>query len=1008
MKNKRSKFSVVLSFAMVIVLVAMVAVSCGQVAVQPQKPNDPQGPDPEKYCVVEFYANDASAAPPRQVVERGNKVTPPTGVVKTDYELLGWYTSKNFAVEWNFNTDIADASYLTLYAKWKYVGTGTEPPEITNCAVTFVTNCNATVSPQLVRLGEKATRPAALVKDGYTFGGWYSDSAFTSVWNFDTAVSAATLTLYAKWDRNAAKCTVNFVTNCDTSVAAQSVTVGDRVVRPSGLSRSGYALVGWYTDSNFAPASQWNFNTAVAGSEMTLYAKWTLVGDNPVTVTFNVGRDARQAGLSNPPAKVVASGNVVAQPEGLVRDGYTISGWYSEDGDTQWDFASDRVTDNMTLFAQWVRGGNSGGTVIDYTPTHTADNKLYLHYLRSAGDYPDDNNYEKWYYAYVWIDGIAAKNYYMIATDVSGAVIEIDLNYFNNSARIKYIITKPGWVKDGGDCEVALADTLRVGNSYHWFIKQGATNAGAKYLTSFGEQSEMPVPEIRESRSNVNRSYAQQLPKMPTADGWDDVGLGYQIFVASFCDSNNDGVGDIRGIINKLEYLQELNVDVLWLTPVQSSNSYHGYDCYDYYSIDQKFGTNADYRELVYKAHQRGMKIVMDLVVNHTSQQNEWFIKSRAGVTEKVTYQDGTTATINYRDFYRWSRTDKGRGRWNRDGDYYFYSSFGSNMPELNYDYQPVRDAMADVAAYWMNYGLDGFRMDAIKHLFMWDESENETGDIEGGANDKPYNYNRTKNVEFFREFNHKLKSKYPSCFLLGEQLSGNVDETSAFLAGMDSVFDFNTYYDLPDRIADGEAQAAANAFNTNAQKCETERGARPINGMISSNHDIPRMSAINKNDLAQMKLYMAIVLTMPGLPWIYYGDEIGLIGDDGNGGDKRFRQSMRWTENWANECHNDISQKDLNADTKSVAAQQADQNSLWNYVKSLTTLRAQNPAMVNGTATCSAEDGMLKISIVGKDNTTRLTVYHNFSAQEKSVAGTSLFGGNTVKAYGTAVVRAA
>ncbi|MDE7107577.1 MAG: hypothetical protein K2O39_04565, partial [Clostridiales bacterium] len=542
----------------------------------------------------------------------------------------------------------------------------------------------------------------------------------------------------------------------------------------------------------------------------------------------------------------------------------------------------------------------------------------------------------------------------------------------------------------------------KVGGSYHWYVTQGNTANGsnkAVAVSSGGGSANRQTEDKRASVGNVNRATAAALPVMKTVDGWDEMGVGYQIFVASFCDSNNDGVGDLKGIISKLDYLKSLNVDVLWLTPIQSSNSYHGYDCYDYYSIDPKFGTNADYRRLVSEAHSRGMKIIMDLVVNHTSPNNEWFQKSKDGVIEEVTYQDGTKATVKYRDFYRW--TNSGGNRMESAGDgWYFYSSFGGNMPELNYDYQPVRDAMADVAAYWMSYGLDGFRMDAIKHVFMWDESENKQSDREGGANDRPYNYNETKNVEFFKEFNYKLKSKYPHCYLLGEQLNGNTDDVSPFYKGMDSLFDFNTYYNLPGRL-DGGASAAANEFNRNAQKYQTNRADRPINCMISSNHDINRLNAIIDGNTEKAKLYMAVIMTMPGLSWIYYGDEIGLAGK--KGGDDDLRQSMKWTSTWANKC-TAIYDNGANNNTKSVAEQENDSNSMLSYVKSLTKFRNDNPALINGTATCSEDNGMLKIEVTGGGK--MYTVYHNFSGSSKTVSGNVVFGSSTVPAYGTAIVQ--
>ncbi|MCH5164989.1 MAG: InlB B-repeat-containing protein [Clostridiales bacterium] len=819
---------------------------------------------------------------------------------------------------------------------------------------------------------------------------------------------------------------VAFITNCAESIPTQRVPAGGKVKRPPDPSNGGMVLEGWYTSPQFDSGKKWNFDTSTVEGPTVLYAKWVKKsesggnesggngeggdnggggnnegggngegGDNgggnndgKVTVTFNVGLDARKSGLSNPPAQTVNSGSKVTAPQ-ITRKGYTLSGWYAEDsGSTAWNFNSNTVSQNTTLFARWTIG--SSGT--QYTPTMTDNNTLYIHYLRSAGDY------DGWC-LWVWGTGSGTR-YTPITKDKSGAVYKISISSASTAVNFKpgIIDENNKWgVSDGGDCSVVPSNAQKVGGSYHWYVREGNTGNGTAYFVDDVVNDDVKTEPLRASKGDVVRSEAAALPVASTVSGWDEAGVGYQIFVASFCDSDGDGVGDIRGIIQKLDYLESLNVDVLWLTPVQSSNSYHGYDCFDYYCIDEKFGTNADYRELVFKAHKKGMKIIMDLVVNHTSPNNEWFIKSKKGVVETVTYQDGTTAEVKYRDFYRWSQSS-GNRKYDGGNGWYFYSSFGSNMPELNYDCKAVRRAMADVAAYWMNYGLDGFRMDAIKHVFMNDESENAGSDRIVG--DSGWQYNLDKNVEFFKEFNYTLKKKYPHCYLLGEQLDGNASNVAPFYAGMDSLFDFNTYYNMSDRIKSGNVSEAASTLNSNASMYAQYRKDRPINSMISSNHDIPRLSS--KLSTEQSKLYFAILMTMPGLSWIYYGDEIGLIGPSGS--DNNYRQSMKWTSNWQYECHNAISKKDLNSATVSVADQLTDNNSLLNYVIKLTKLRNDYPVLTSGTATCSTQDGMLKISVT--NGTQTLTVYHNFSSNTKTVGGTPVFGTNSVGAYGTTVVK--
>ncbi len=800
---------------------------------------------------------------------------------------------------------------------------------------------------------------------------------------------------------------VTFVANGGSSVAAQTVKSGETATVPTAPKRSGYTFGGWYTDK--ACTHRYDFKSAVE-KDIKLYAGWNeaLPEGATASVTFNVGREARLGGLSNPPAQTVKSGEKITAPT-VKRSGYTLEGWYVEGGERKWDFANDKVENYTTLFAKW-KSGSSDSEREDYTPTTSADNTLYIHYRRPQ------NDYDSWH-VWTWLDKVPGRWVEASDFDKSGAIFAIDLEAMGVSGdkSIGFLVAKGDWeLKDGeANNYLAIKDAQKVGGGYHWYVQSGSVANGTPYLGKPAEIDPGKTEKPRASVSDVNRAYAKSLPVMDNADDVDDMGVGYQIFVASFCDSDGDGFGDIPGITSKIPYFEQLKVDVLWLTPIQSSDSYHGYDCYDYYSIDPKFGTNADYRELVYKAHKSGIKVIMDLVVNHTSTKNEWFIKSRSGVVETVTYQDGTTKEVHYRDYYRWKQGGGG-GRYCDAGDgWSYYSSFGSSMPELNYDCQDVRNAMADVAAYWMSFGLDGFRMDAIKHMFMWDESVNADDDVMGRPEEmaRNYHFNMTKDVEWFKEFNYNLKSKYPNCYLLGENLTGATEYVGPFYAGMDSLFDFNTYYNLADRIKSGRAAEMATAFNNDKARYEAGRGGvgRPINAMISSNHDIERLAYRCQKDVEVQKLYFGVTMTMPGLTWIYYGDEIGMYSESNND-DRMYRQSMKWTADWENKAlPSDVPNKHYDDGLKSVEEQLGDENSLLYAVKEYTKLRNDNPVLINGNAVCSEENGLLKITVT--DGKSTLVAYHNFSGTAKPLraSGTAIFHapvGGMIDAYGTSVFK--
>ena len=191
-------------------------------------------------------------------------------------------------------------------------------------------------------------------------------------------------------------------------------------------------------------------------------------------------------------------------------------------------------------------------------------------------------------------------------------------------------------------------------------------------------------------------------------------GVYYEIFVRSFADSDGDGIGDLNGVTEKLDYLQELGIDGIWLMPITASDTYHGYSVTDYVTVNPDYGTEDDLKRLLDEAHSRDMKVIMDLVINHTSINHPWFQAAKSDENSE------------YRDYYRWVyKTDKkdcnhlldksswGDMVWHQEGDFYYYGVFGADMPDLNYNNPDVRQAAKDAAGHWLELGLDGFRMDA-------------------------------------------------------------------------------------------------------------------------------------------------------------------------------------------------------------------------------------------------------------------------------------------------------
>ncbi|HMM00969.1 MAG TPA: alpha-amylase family glycosyl hydrolase [Bacilli bacterium] len=641
------------------------------------------------------------------------------------------------------------------------------------------------------------------------------------------------------------------------------------------------------------------------------------------------------------------------------------------------------------------------------TATWVQSDHLYLHYLREDMSTINDWGVWAWNEKPADTDGDLYANWFRF--DQTGAIMDISLlsSKMINVVDLGFLIVLKSsmakssgmWTSDsGGDVIVEnVKNYVRSNGSIHIFVTQGKSmNPEFVYQGSEAEDPYADDDGSHYSRDDVNSNVSIYTPMRTSQDFQDNVGVGYEIMVSSFADSNGDGFGDINGITAKLDYIDSLSVGAIWLTPIQKSESYHGYDTIDYYNIDSKFGTIEDYRKLVYEAHKRNIRVLMDLVVNHTSLNHYWFKKSAMLMTGKDI--DGND--IDYRNFYHWKySTAELSAPWYRYGttNYYYYAKFASSMPELNYDYQGTRNAIIDVAKYWLGFGIDGFRIDAVKHVYMKDEVSSNSSDVVNdfdAANAVDYSTDRGKNINFFLEFSARIKSLYPNTFIVGENFDGWDQRIAPYYQGMDSQFDFaayyhnvyNTFYDSGENTAAVEAntviKSKLNLFNASRQN------GSAINSPFTSNHDVERMinhvnnslvgsgSSITENsvpisssnyELANRKAraYLASQILMPGVSWIFYGDEIGLSGNKvANDGinsperaagtdwnlDRWYRQPMKWSDTDFTTTTDysftgyKVEWDNYNRDIlSSVATQEGDDESLLTYVKGLTSFKTNS-----------------------------------------------------------------
>lgn len=377
---------------------------------------------------------------------------------------------------------------------------------------------------------------------------------------------------------------------------------------------------------------------------------------------------------------------------------------------------------------------------------------------------------------------------------------------------------------------------------------------------------------------------------MPNA--WWKESVVYQIYPRSFKDSNGDGIGDINGITEKLDYLKELGIDVIWLSPVyQSPNDDNGYDISDYQAIMPEFGTMEDFDRMLSEAHKRGIRIVMDLVVNHTSDEHPWFVESRSSVDNP------------YRDYYIWKpgkMTEEGRKEPNNWGsffsgpawkydettDMYFLHLFSRKQPDLNWENEKVREEVFSMMDWWLKKGIDGFRMDVISLISK--QQDFPDGPLKEGSrygNSAPYTANGPRVHEFLKEMNEKVLSKY-DIMTVGEASGVTVEEAKKY-ASLDGS-ELNMVFQFEHMDLDGgesfkwnERKIDLVELKQTLSKWQYELDGKAWNSLYWDNHDQPRIVSRLGDDTIyrerSAKMLATCIHMMQGTPYIYQGEELGM-----------------------------------------------------------------------------------------------------------------------------------
>ncbi len=424
----------------------------------------------------------------------------------------------------------------------------------------------------------------------------------------------------------------------------------------------------------------------------------------------------------------------------------------------------------------------------------------------------------------------------------------------------------------------------------------------------------------------------------------DNVRNWYEVFVYSFYDTNNDGVGDLNGVTEKLDYIQEMGFNGIWLMPIHPSPTYHKYDVDDYYAIDKEYGTLEDLDRLVTEAHKRGIKVILDLVLNHTSSSNPWFTEACKYIRENG--QPGGKYG-EYYNFYKGSMD----GYHSISGTQYTYEGrFWSGMPDLNLNSEAVRAEIVDIMDYWLvKHDVDGFRLDAVTSYY--------TGQVD-------------KNVEFLSWVNTEAKKLKSDCYIVGEAWEGSDYQIGRYYeSGVDSFFLFTG------AMATGTISTAVKQQNGNKvgelmlslQESYTKGTLAPFLG----NHDTMRPGSFLAG-MENVKMAAGVMSMMNGNVFVYYGEEIGMISKNGNNSDPAKRIAMKWSPKsvypgWCYTAPEGTPVDETSYYYPSVEEQQADPNSILNYYKQAMYLRNCFPSIARGNVEYFPIDGNSYVCVIRK-----------------------------------------
>lgn len=484
----------------------------------------------------------------------------------------------------------------------------------------------------------------------------------------------------------------------------------------------------------------------------------------------------------------------------------------------------------------------------------------------------------------------------------------------------------------------------------------------------------------------------------------------YEVFVYSFCDSDGDGIGDLKGLTSRLDYLTELGVNGIWLMPIHPSVSYHKYDVSEYFAIDPQYGTMEDFEELMAECDKRDIHVILDLVLNHTGSEHPWFREAYAYMQSLPAEAEPDVEECPYADYYFFDRNPAATYYYDVEGtDWKYEGKFWSGMPDLNLENASLREEIRGIMKFWLDKGVAGFRLDAAKEF---------------------YSGYTAKNVEVLSFLQNTLKELKPDGYMVAEVWEGFTTIANYYESGITSIFNFpfgDGSGKIPAVLRGIGQESVVTSFATALEKADIAyRASNPdyIDAPFLSNHDTGRIYGFCSGDENKIKLAGAMNLFMSGSAFVYYGEEIGMPG---SGNDPSKRAPFVWNESRNDGTTNPPPECELPGEYPygSLELQREDASSIYNYYRQAIAIRQALPVISHGKTTAETalnvgcisafrktwgeETALVLMNISTEDERIDLSGYTDFTLAAKLSAnggaiymdGTTL----TLPAYGVVVL---